>query len=77
MTANGGSDPVATSGAPASAQTPRPAEPGWREKTRILIFEADTPSGKVFDVVLLCLIGIAVLAVTLESVPEVKAAYGD
>ena len=54
-----------------------PARAGWREKTRVIIFEADTPAGKVFDVALLIAIGIAVLAVMLESVPEVKASHGD
>ncbi|MEZ5007515.1 MAG: ion transporter [Chitinophagales bacterium] len=39
-----------------------------REKVHEVIFEADTPSGKLFDVVLLWLIIISVIVVILESV---------
>ncbi|MCB0501825.1 MAG: ion transporter [Bacteroidetes bacterium] len=39
-----------------------------RERVHEVIFEADTPSGKLFDVVLFWLIIISVLAVILESV---------
>jgi voltage-gated potassium channel len=42
-----------------------------------IIFEADTPWGKVFDVVLLIIIFISILLVMLESVPSVNARYHD
>ena len=41
-----------------------------------VIFEADTPGGKAFDVALLIAIGVSVAAVMLESVPAVRATHG-
>ncbi|SHJ45610.1 voltage-gated potassium channel [Rubritalea squalenifaciens DSM 18772] len=40
-----------------------------------IIFEAETPAGKLFDIVLLCFIGMSVLAVMLETVAEFKDKY--
>jgi len=40
----------------------------WRKRLYIIIFEADTPAGKTFDVVLLVAILLSVLVVMLESV---------
>jgi voltage-gated potassium channel len=40
----------------------------WRKKLHEVIFEADTPAGKLFDVVLLIAILLSVLAVSLETV---------
>lgn len=48
----------------------------WRHTLHEVIFEADTPAGKAFDVVLLVFIGLSVLAVMLESVAEIEARYG-
>ena len=46
-----------------------------REKIHEIIFEADTPAGKWFDIILLvCIVG-SVLAVMLESVPSIDARY--
>lgn len=47
-------------------------------KTRLykIIFEADTPTGKRFDIFLLILIGISIVAVMLESVPKLHSQYG-
>ena len=42
----------------------------WKEKLHDIIYEADTPLGKLFDVVLLFLILISILFVMLESVKE-------
>ncbi|MBZ0135400.1 MAG: ion transporter [Planctomycetes bacterium] len=50
-----------------------PVNAGWRERAHEVIFEADTPAGKAFDVVLLLLILGSILAVMLESVPEIGA----
>ncbi len=47
----------------------------WREKLYIIIFEADTPAGKAFDVALLFAIGTSVLLVMLESVSEIESEY--
>jgi voltage-gated potassium channel len=38
-----------------------------REKLRIIIFQSDTPLGKVFDIALLCCIVASILIVILES----------
>ena len=42
----------------------------------VVIFEADTPAGKAFDVALLAAILLSVLVVMLESVSEFYASYG-
>lgn len=47
-----------------------------RSKLHEIIFEADTPAGKAFDVVLLLAILFSVLVVILESVASLKAQYG-
>ncbi len=49
----------------------------WRERIYEIIFEADTPEGKLFDVVLLVMILGSVLAVMLETVEEVEQSYGN
>lgn len=48
----------------------------WRHRLHEVIFEADTPAGKAFDVLLLVGIVGSVLAVILESVASIRAAYG-
>jgi voltage-gated potassium channel len=48
----------------------------WREKLRVIIFEADTPAGKAFDVGLLVAIVLSVLAVMLESVSAFRSRHG-
>jgi voltage-gated potassium channel len=47
-----------------------------RRRLYEVIFEAETPSGKAFDVALLILIVLSVLAVMLESVNSVQVEYG-
>jgi len=47
----------------------------WRERWYEIIFEADTPAGKVFDVVLLVAILSSVLVVMLESVISIRLAH--
>ncbi len=42
--------------------------PPWKVKMHEIIFEADTPAGKLFDVILLCAILLSVIAVMLETV---------
>jgi voltage-gated potassium channel len=46
-------------------------------KLHEIIFEADTPAGKAFDLALLAAIVISVVAVLLESVASIDAAYGE
>lgn len=47
-----------------------------RARLHEIIFEADTPEGRLFDLVLLLAIGASVLVVMLESVAEVRARVG-
>ena len=47
----------------------------WRERWRVIIFEADTPAGKAFDVALIGAIVLSVAAVILESVTVVRTEY--
>ncbi|WP_167615970.1 ion transporter [Maribellus sediminis] len=46
-----------------------------RDELYEVIFEADTPAGKLFDVVLLIVILISVALVMLESVPAIRTNY--
>lgn len=47
----------------------------WKNKLHEVIYEADTPSGKLFDIVLFILIIISVILVMLESVDEFDQRY--
>ncbi|HEX2099309.1 MAG TPA: ion transporter [Candidatus Synoicihabitans sp.] len=49
---------------------------GWRARWHEVVFEADTKAGKTFDLVLLIVILLSVLAVSLESVSELRTRYG-
>ena len=49
---------------------------GWKAKLHEIIYEADTPAGKLFDVVLLILILASILLVMLESVTECADKHG-
>lgn len=54
-------------------------EPGRgriREKLWEIVFEAETPAGKAFDITLLWAIGLSVVAVMLESVPSIEKDWG-
>jgi len=48
----------------------------WREALRVVIFEADTPAGKAFDVGLLAAILLSVVAVMLDSVAAFRSSHG-
>ncbi|MEW5975052.1 MAG: ion transporter [Acidobacteriota bacterium] len=54
----------------------RPSAP-WRGFLHEVIFEAETPAGKAFDVALIWAILLSVTAVLLESVRSIRAVYGD
>lgn len=49
----------------------------WRARMHEIIFEADTPAGKAFDVLLILAILLSVLVVMLESVEPVHQQYGE
>ncbi len=53
-------------------RTPNPT----KEKIHEIIFEADTPQGKTFDVILMIIILLSVVVVMLESVSSYEAQYG-
>lgn len=48
-----------------------------RDRLYEIIFEADTRTGKIFDVILLIIIFISVLLVVLESVPGIRKNHHD
>ncbi len=50
--------------------------PSRRARLHEVIFEAETPAGKAFDVGLLVAIVLSIVAVCLESVPEVRTRWG-
>ncbi len=49
--------------------------PKWKRKLHEIIYEADTPEGKLFDVILLILILFSVILVMLESVESLDNKY--
>lgn len=49
--------------------------PPWRLKLHEVIFEADTPAGKAFDVALIIAILMSLIGMMLESVVEINAKY--
>ena len=55
---------------------PAPKKQTWREKLFSVIFEADTPAGKAFDIILLILILLSIGIVMLQSVPSINRAHG-
>ncbi len=66
-----------TSGGKTSRQLAAgPAGSGWRERLYIIIFESDTPAGKLFDVLLIVAISISVGVVMLDSVRDIRLAWG-
>jgi len=53
-----------------------PRQVNFRTRLRDIIFEADTPAGKAFDVVLIACIVLSVLVVMLDSVRPIKESWG-
>ena len=51
-------------------------ERGWREKMYTVIFEAETRTGRAFDLALIAAILISVTVVVLSSVASVAERYG-
>ena len=64
-----GSSPTMSSEAP-------PTRPGLRQRVHTIIFEADTRTGRWFDIGLFLLIGFSVVLVCLESVASIREAHG-
>ena len=55
----------------------RPPENNWRNTLYTIIFEADTPAGKLFDEILILAILLSIIVVMLDSVSSFAAIYGD
>lgn len=55
----------------------RPPDSDWRNTLYTIIFEADTPAGKLFDEILIITILLSVIVVMLDSVRTISAVYGD
>lgn len=51
--------------------------PGWRRHMYDVIFEADTPAGRRFDIALVCAILLSILVVVLDSVPRLHREHAD
>ena len=51
-------------------------EKNWKVKLHDIIYEADTPAGKLFDIILLLVILFSIFLVMLESVESINAQYG-
>jgi len=49
----------------------------WKVKLHEIIYEADTPAGKLFDVILLITILASIVLVMLESVKSIDSKYHD
>jgi voltage-gated potassium channel len=56
-----------------ASQTP---SSGWRHRLHTIIFEADTPAGKMFDLFVLASIVLSVLVVLLDSVSAINQRLG-
>lgn len=54
-----------------------PEYPAWKQKLHEIIYEADTPAGKLFDIVLLFFIVFSVVLVMLESITSINTKYAD
>lgn len=48
----------------------------WRLHLHEIIFEADTPAGKLFDILLIFAIILSIITVMFDSVAEVRAQHG-
>jgi voltage-gated potassium channel len=55
---------------------PDKPESAWRAKLHEVIFEAETPAGKAFDIVLILSISLSIITVFLDSIREINLQYG-
>ena len=61
---------------PSESEISERRQDSWQARLHEVIFEADTPAGKIFDIALLSAILLSVVAVMLESIAAVSARYG-
>lgn len=57
--------------------TQSPSRAKWRDRWYDIIFEADTPAGKAFDILLLIAILLSIIVIMLESVETFSGRYGN
>jgi voltage-gated potassium channel len=55
----------------------RPPENNWRNTLYVIIFEAESPAGKLFDEILILAILLSIIVVMLDSVSSIAVRYGD
>ncbi|GAA4970965.1 ion transporter [Algibacter aquimarinus] len=55
----------------------KPKKHTWRFRLHEIIYEADTPAGKFFDIVLFIAIIVSIIFVMLESIEEIDKKYHD
>lgn len=60
-----------------STEKPNSSNDSFRKHLYEIIFEADTPAGKAFDIALLILISASVLVVMLESIASIHLRFGE
>jgi voltage-gated potassium channel len=58
-----------------SAQFGKPAH-GWRRRLHEIVFESETPAGRIFDVILIVVILLSVAAVLADSVGAITTRHG-
>lgn len=58
---------------PTTEKQPDRTVPSWRDRLHEIIFEADTPAGKIFDVALILAILASVVVVILSTLPSARA----
>ncbi|MEA3465548.1 MAG: ion transporter [Thermodesulfobacteriota bacterium] len=61
---------------PNSDQQPSHSRSGWRNRLHEIIFEAETPAGKTFDLLLIICIVISVTVVMIDSVTRWQPSFG-
>ncbi len=55
----------------------KPTNSSWRHRLHVIIFEADTPAGKAFDVTLIVCIALSIIVVMLDSMQGIRETYRD
>ncbi|MFM2483076.1 ion transporter [Celerinatantimonas sp. YJH-8] len=53
-----------------------PSQTPWKKHLHEIIYEADTPAGKLFDIILIIGIITSVIVIMLESVQQVRMEFG-
>jgi voltage-gated potassium channel len=57
-------------------EAPPPSRSTLRRRLHSIVFEADTPAGRAFDVTLIAVIVVSIAVIMLESVAQIAARHG-